>query len=303
MGTHPIFESDFDCLTEKMSFLFAIGLFFIIYVTCHGINQFLWMQKLRNGDESWPQRLKAYGGWAVVTGCTDGIGKQYCLEMAACTNKFVLIGRNMKKLSLLTQEMSERNPDAEFITLTVDFADTVDYEQLEKQLKNLDIGVFMNFVGVSYPLPQKLHDLDKMYENLSWEHINVNLMSATNLSRIIIPGMVKRQRGLVVYVSSGSSTQPTPMQSSYAAGKKLLDKLALDMNIEYKEHNIDFQSIKPYYVATKMTANKLRHNYQYSTMIPSAEEYTRQALGTIGKFVSTHAYAPHCVQSWMRNFS
>ena len=52
-----------------------------------------------------------------------------------------------------------------------------------------------------------------------------------------------------------------------------------------------------------MTANKLRHNYQYSTMIPSAEEYTRQALGTIGKFVSTHAYAPHCVQSWMRNFS
>ena len=56
--------------------------------------------------------------------------------------------------------------------------------------------------------------------------------------------MVKRRRGLVVYVSSGSSTQPTPMQSSYAAGKKLLDKLALDMNIEYKEHNIDFQSIK-----------------------------------------------------------
>ena len=64
----------------------------------------------------------------------------------------------------------------------------MDYEQLEKQLKNLDIGVFMNFVGVSYPLPQKLHDLDKMYENLSWEHINVNLMSATNLSRIILPG-------------------------------------------------------------------------------------------------------------------
>ena len=101
-----------------MSFLFAIGLFFIIYLTCHGINQFLWMQKLRKGDEGWPERVKAYGGWTVVTGCTDGIGKQYCLAMAACTKKFVLIGRNMKKLSLLTQEMSEKNPDAEFITLT-----------------------------------------------------------------------------------------------------------------------------------------------------------------------------------------
>lgn len=70
-----------------MSFLFAIGLFFIIYVTCHGINQFFWMQKLKNGDESWSERLKAYGGWAVVTGCTDGIGKQYCLALATCTNK------------------------------------------------------------------------------------------------------------------------------------------------------------------------------------------------------------------------
>ena len=60
--------------------------------------------------------------------------------------------------------------------------------------------------------------------------------------------MVKRNSGLIIYVSSGSSTQPTPMQSSYAAGKKLLDKLALDMNYEYKDHNIDFQSIKVSYI-------------------------------------------------------
>ena len=33
-------------------------------------------------------------------------------------------------------------------------------------------------------------------------------------------------------------------------------------------------------------------------MIPSSVEYVRQALGTIGRHVSTHAYAPHVVQSW-----
>ena len=91
------------------------------------------------------------------------------------------------------------------------------------------------------------------------------------------------------------------MQTSYAAGKKLLDHLALSLSAEYPD--LDFQSIKPYYVATKMTQNKLRHNYNFTTMIPSAEEYTRQALGTIGKRISTHGYAPHCIQSWMRNFS
>lgn len=92
------------------------------------------------------------------------------------------------------------------------------------------------------------------------------------------------------------------MQTSYAAGKKLLDILALSMNEEYAEFNIDFQSIKPYYVATKMTQNKLKHNNEYSRMIPSPQEYTRQAIGTIGRFVTTHGYAPHSMQSWLPNF-
>ena len=63
-------------------------------------------------------------------------------------DKFVLIGRNPKKLSLLAQEMSEKNENVEIVTLTVDFASDVDYDQIESQFINLDIGIFMNFVGV-----------------------------------------------------------------------------------------------------------------------------------------------------------
>ena len=226
-----------------------------------------------------------------MTGCTDGIGKAYCLRMCRKINKFVLIGRNREKLATLSNELKKINPKVQTIEILADFAGHVDYPALEKKLVSLDIGVFMNFVGVSYPLPQLIHKMDADYPNLSWDHINVNLVSATQLSRVIIPKMVERKSGLVVYVSSGSSTQPTPFQSSYAAGKKLLDQLAINMSYEYAGTGVDFQSIKPYYVATKLTQNKLQHNYSYTTMIPSAEEYTRQALGTIGRFVTTHGYA------------
>lgn len=51
--------------------------------------------------------------------------------------------------------------------------------------------------------------------------------------------MNDRQRGLVIYISSGSSTQPTPMQSSYAGGKRLLDILAQNLQQEYPK--ITFQ--------------------------------------------------------------
>ena len=102
-------------------------------------------------------------------------------------DKFVLIGRNSKKLSALSAEMAAKNSNVELVTLTVDFADA-DYEQIESQLKHMDIGILMNFVGVSYPLPQLLHELDKTYDDLSWEHMNVNLLSATNMTRIVLPG-------------------------------------------------------------------------------------------------------------------
>lgn len=52
--------------------------------------------------------------------------------------------------------------------------------------------------------------------------------------------MNDRQRGLVIYISSGSSTQPTPMQSSYAGGKRLLDILAQNLQNEYPK--ITFQA-------------------------------------------------------------
>ena len=100
----------------------------------------------------------------------------------------MLIGRNAKKLSSLSVELASRNNSVEVITLTVDFVDELDYERIESQLAKLDIGIFMNFVGVSYPLPQLLHQLDEKFDGLSWEHINVNVMSATNLTRLILPG-------------------------------------------------------------------------------------------------------------------
>jgi len=271
-----------------MGFVYFAGLFAILWALYVAATQIYLMTQMKNDPDD--EKFASYGGFAVMTGCTDGIGKAYCLRMCRKISKFVLIGRNPEKLATLSAEMKKINPKVVTLEIIADFAGHVDYPALEKKLSGLDIGVFMNFVGVSYPLPQLIHKMDADYPNLSWDHINVNLVSATQLSRVIIPKMVERKSGLVVYVSSGSSTQPTPFQSSYAAGKKLLDQLAINMSYEYAGTGVDFQSIKPYYVATKLTQNKLQHNYSYTTMIPSAEEYTRQALGTIGRYVTTHGY-------------
>ena len=64
--------------------------------------------------------------------------------------------------------------------------------------------------------------------------------------------MNDRQRGLVIYISSGSSTQPTPMQSSYAGGKRLLDILAQNLQKEYPK--ITFQAKTQIYVLVRVSS-------------------------------------------------
>ncbi|KAF2359292.1 Short-chain dehydrogenase/reductase SDR [Trinorchestia longiramus] len=49
---------------------------------------------------------KRYGGkWAVVTGCTDGIGKAYCHELAKDGLNVVLISRSLEKLQKVAEEI------------------------------------------------------------------------------------------------------------------------------------------------------------------------------------------------------
>lgn len=52
--------------------------------------------------------LLKYGKWAVVTGCTDGIGKAYAEQLAKRGLNIVLISRTLEKLQVQAKELSEK---------------------------------------------------------------------------------------------------------------------------------------------------------------------------------------------------
>ena len=84
-----------------------------------------------------PFDISKYGEWALVTGCTDGIGKEYCLQMAdqGCS-KFILIGRNSTKLDSLEEEIRKRLKESPTIEKKIiDFANFNDYDGLQNYLQ------------------------------------------------------------------------------------------------------------------------------------------------------------------------
>ncbi|NXT85389.1 HSDL1 protein, partial [Zapornia atra] len=235
--------------------------------------------------------VKRYGKWAVVTGSTDGIGKAYAEELAKRGVNIILISRSKEKLEAVCRSISETyKVKTDFIV--ADFSKGREpYLAIRNALKDREIGILVNNVGLFYTYPDYFTSLS---EDMLWDMININIASANMMVHIVLPGMVERKKGAIVNVSSASCCQPTPMLTIYGASKTYLDYFSRALHYEYASKGIFVQSLTPFVIATKMGAC-ISIASKRSFFFPSAEEYARYAISTLGLSTRTTGYWKHAI--------
>jgi 17beta-estradiol 17-dehydrogenase / very-long-chain 3-oxoacyl-CoA reductase len=234
--------------------------------------------------------LKTLGKWAVITGATDGIGKGYAVELAKRGLNVFLISRSEDRLKATAEEIRKAAPNVETKYLVVDFglANAHTYQTtITEALKDIEIGVLVNNVGMSYPYPEELLKIRGGNEEYIQTIIGVNCNSAVQMAKVVLPAMVAREKGAIVNISSSMAFNPAPYLTIYSACKAFVDFFTRGLRSEYADSGVIIQGVYPFYVATKMSGVKS------SFWNATPEEFAISALDTIGVVDFTCGYFAH----------
>ncbi|KAG5674671.1 hypothetical protein PVAND_004624 [Polypedilum vanderplanki] len=232
-----------------------------------------------------------YGEWAVITGSSDGIGKQYAKELAKKGMKIVLIS-NVEKDLIKVKEEIEQEHSVEVKYIFADFSKGKEvYEELKKELLSLDIGILINNVGIFHEYPNYF---DLISEDLIWKLLEINVKATTMMSRMIIPQMKSKKRGLIINISSVIATCPMPLATIYSASKLYVHFFTLALRKELEKYGVQVQLISPSLVATKINSfSKFLETKSF--IIPDAETFAKNAVFTFGKTSQTTGYWKHAL--------
>jgi 17beta-estradiol 17-dehydrogenase / very-long-chain 3-oxoacyl-CoA reductase len=86
----------------------------------------------------------------------------------------------------------------------------------------LEIAILVNNVGVSYKHPE-FFDVFAENDQAVSDMINCNITSVTKMTGLVLPGMIKRRKGIIVNNASASGRTPTPLLAVYSATKAYVD--------------------------------------------------------------------------------
>jgi len=238
------------------------------------------------------------GKWAVVTGSTDGMGKAYAFELARKGMNVCLVSRSEQKLRDTAAEISAKCPKVQIKTVAFDFstANVADYEKMfnTSALKDIDVGVLVNNVGMSYEYPNYFTEVSL---NVSRDVTVVNTLSVIAMTKLFLSKMVERHSGVIINISSASHLHPTPLLGVYAATKTYVDYVSNSLAYECSSKGVTIQCVAPAFVATKMSGIR-----KARLMAPDPDSFAQSALRTVSHVEHTHGCWQHQFQCEFVNY-
>ena len=190
----------------------------------------------------------------LITGATSGIGLACARKFAENGDKLILTGRNEQRLAEIRKELTEKG--TEVLTLAFDVRDQ---EKASKYIGKLpaewqEIDVLVNNAGLALGLePEYECDPD------DWgTMIDTNIKGLLTMTRLVVPGMVQRNRGHIINMGSVAGDAAYAGGNVYCATKAAVKALSDGLRIDVANTAIRVTNLKPGLVETNFSNVRFR---------------------------------------------
>ena len=174
-----------------------------------------------------------------ITGGTSGLGKALAIQLNDLGAKVAILARTASSV----EEMQSLHPGIVGLQGDVSKKESIYPIAGEVHSKLGGVDVLFNVASYLGPTPLRLL-VDTDCEDLE-EVLQTNLVGPFRLSKVLLPSMLTRKKGVVVNVSSDAAVSPYPTWGSYAVSKAGVDQMSRIFDEELKPQGVRFLSIDP----------------------------------------------------------
>jgi NAD(P)-dependent dehydrogenase (short-subunit alcohol dehydrogenase family) len=159
--------------------------------------------------------LKLKGKKAFVSGSTQGIGFAIAQQLMNENVAVTINGRQPEKTEQARKKLQEQFPNTTVSAIVADFAKKKEVDDLLAQLTDIDI--LINNIGIF-----EVKDFENITDEDWYRYFEINVMSSVRLSRQLLPKMLNKKWGRIVFISSESGVNVPANMIHYGMTKSAM---------------------------------------------------------------------------------
>lgn len=190
------------------------------------------------------------GRSAIVTGASQGLGKEIARAYAAAGASVALVARDGKLLEQTADELRGEEKGRRIVTFAADVTDEKAMRDvIDNTIKEFGkLDILVNNAGVYGPMGS-LEEVDLA----EWRRaLDINVLGTLIPMRLVLPHFKRNHYGKIINLSGGGATSPMPFITAYAASKAAVARLTESVALEVNDFGIDVNSIAPGALNTRL---------------------------------------------------
>jgi gluconate 5-dehydrogenase len=199
----------------------------------------------RTSNVEFPAPFRLDGEVALVTGGGSGLGRAIARCLAGAGARVVLAGRQAERLQETARPLGARA--AWFVHDVTRLDDAPAFVQ--NAVKSFGpITILVNNAGIHFKKPAV-----ETTEAEFLEVLNTHVLGAHALTRAVLPGMLERGRGNILFVASMASLFGIPLVLAYSAAKSAYLGMVRSLAAEVSPRGVRVNAIAPGWIETDIT--------------------------------------------------